>query len=319
MAQVDVMYQYSLSSFLLVFKRALKRALPDIVTEKRLNNIVDTLTKTIYEYGCAGIFEKHKLLFSFHIATKLMLDQGLLVQKELDFFLKGSMTLDEDIDPCPVKWLSETNWKDFVFLGTKFSDDFEPILMDFKDNLSKWQDWYESETPETDVMMEQCSNFQRLMLIRCFRVDRIVRSMNLYISEIMTDFYITPPVVNFEKMCDENEPEVPIIIILSPGSDPTEQLMKLAERRDKLDGFKYISLGSGQEPKALSMLSQSVQTGDWLMLQNGHLLVHFMKKLDKVMENISNVHKSFRLWITTEPTSKFPIGDEILFSKVYFV
>jgi len=49
---------------------------------------MDTLTHNVYNYGCTGIFEKHKLLFSFQITVKLEMDLGHIRQEELDFFIK---------------------------------------------------------------------------------------------------------------------------------------------------------------------------------------------------------------------------------------
>jgi len=49
---------------------------------------MDTLTHNVYNYGCTGIFEKHKLLFSFQITVKLEMDLGHVRQDELDFFIK---------------------------------------------------------------------------------------------------------------------------------------------------------------------------------------------------------------------------------------
>lgn len=90
MAIVNPMYQYSLSAYLGVFVGSLRRADPDIILHKRLTNILKTLTKSVYDYGCTGIFEKHKLLYSFQIATKLEQSEGNLSQMELDFFIKGN-------------------------------------------------------------------------------------------------------------------------------------------------------------------------------------------------------------------------------------
>jgi len=49
---------------------------------------MDTLTHNVYNYGCTGFFEKHKLLFSFQITIKLEMDLGHIRQDELDFFIK---------------------------------------------------------------------------------------------------------------------------------------------------------------------------------------------------------------------------------------
>ena len=44
------------------------------------------------------------------------------------------------------------------------------------------------------------------------------------------------------------------------------------------------------------------------MLQNCHLLVGWLKELEKQLEKLSKAHPDFRLWLTTEPTGSFPIG-----------
>jgi dynein heavy chain len=54
MSLVNTMYQYSLSSYLEVFQLSLKKSMPDSILQKRLRNIMDTLTHNIYNYGCTG-------------------------------------------------------------------------------------------------------------------------------------------------------------------------------------------------------------------------------------------------------------------------
>ena len=95
---------------------------------------------------------------------------------------------------------------------------------------------------------QRLSNFQRLMLLRCFRVDRIYLAVTQYVSEIMGDQFITPPVIHFEAIWEQSKPISPIIFILSPGSDPTTDLLKLAERSEFGVGkVKLLAMGQGQE------------------------------------------------------------------------
>lgn len=49
-------------------------------------------------------------------------------------------------------------------------------------------------------------------------------------------------------------------------------------------------------------------SGEWLMLQNCHLLVRWLVHLEKALEPITKPHPDFRLWLTTDPTKGFPIG-----------
>ena len=74
--------------------------------------------------------------------------------------------------------------------------------------------------------------------------------------------------------------------------------------------LKFLAMGQGQEEIALSLLETAVARGQWLMLQNCHLLVKWLKDLEKSLERIGNSkpHPDFRLWLTTDCIPEFPIG-----------
>jgi len=40
--------------------------------ENRLHNVIEALTFDIYSYTCLGLFEKHKLMFSFQMTIKIL-------------------------------------------------------------------------------------------------------------------------------------------------------------------------------------------------------------------------------------------------------
>lgn len=106
MAAVNSMYQYSLGSYLEVFAYSLRKALPHTVLLKRLGNIINNLTKNVYDYGCTGIFEKHKLLYSFQMTSKLEQHEGHISQAELEFFIKGCVSLEKSERQCPAAFIS---------------------------------------------------------------------------------------------------------------------------------------------------------------------------------------------------------------------
>lgn len=58
----------------------------------------------------------------------------------------------------------------------------------------------------------------------------------------------------------------------------------------------------------MHLLEKSIRQGMWLMLQNGHLLISFVRQLEKYLEKIDAPHPDFRLWITTDASDNFPIG-----------
>lgn len=139
MSTVNAMYQYALAAYLDLFTYSLRKSVPDTVLSKRLNNITKTLTENVYSYGCTGIFERHKLLFSFQIATKLAQRDGILSQAELDFFIKGSVSLTKSVRPSPAKWLPDKNWEDIIKLSNEFGDLFETLPDHIYRYTDEWQ------------------------------------------------------------------------------------------------------------------------------------------------------------------------------------
>lgn len=59
------------------------------------------------------------------------------------------------------------------------------------------------------------------------------------------------------------------------------------------------------------MIKSGIETGQWVVLQNCHLAVSWMKELDRICDEdiIPNrTHESFRLWLTSYPSNSFPIS-----------
>ena len=101
LSQISQMYQFSLGSYLIVFNLSLREARKDTILENRLRNIIDKLTVNVYDYTCLGVFEVHKLMFSFQMTINVLDGEGQLDKKELDFFLKGNTSLDDVEEPAP--------------------------------------------------------------------------------------------------------------------------------------------------------------------------------------------------------------------------
>ncbi|CAK1584360.1 unnamed protein product [Parnassius mnemosyne] len=313
MAVVNSMYQYSLSSYLDVFSFSLRKAMPNVILAKRLKNIIDMLTKNVYDYGCTGIFERHKLLYSFQMDIKLEQSEGNVSQAQLDFFIKGNVSLEKASIACPASWIPAQGWQDIMKLSVDFPETFGSLPSDISRGLENWREWFDSDTPESHEIpnryRERMKPFELLMLLRCFRVDRVYRALNDYITVTLGEEFITPPVISLDMIFEQTTPFTPVVFILSPGSDPTADLMKLADRCGFGGGkFKYLSLGQGQESTALALLEGAISHGQWLILQNCHLLIAFLREIEKQLEMMTKPHPEYRLWLTTDPTPAFPIG-----------
>uniref|UniRef100_UPI00398F6830 dynein axonemal heavy chain 10 isoform X2 n=1 Tax=Pristiophorus japonicus TaxID=55135 RepID=UPI00398F6830 len=252
MALVNSMYQYSLASFLEVFDLSLRKSLPDSILQKRLKNIMSALTLNMYNYGCTGLFERHKLLFSFNMTIKIEQAELRIPQEELEFFLKGNISLEKSKRAKPCPWLPDQGWEDIIRLAEAFPELFATLPDDLQMHRADWQHWYDLDAPEqVDFPLhykDSLDRFQKLLLLRCFRVDRVYRAVMDYITMAMGEKFVQPPVISFEAIFEQSTAHSPIVFILSPGSDPASDLSKLAER----SGFgtsrlKFLAMGQGQE------------------------------------------------------------------------
>lgn len=221
--------------------------------------------------------------------------------------------MEKSARACPAKWITAQGWEDILKLSVDFEQRFGQLPNDVENVTDDWKDWYDLDAPEEAEFPCEYSTgmlpFQVLMFLKCFRIDRVYRAVGNYITETMGEEYVMSPVVSFDNIFDQSSPTIPVVFVLSPGSDPTADLMKLGDRCGFGVGrFRYLSLGQGQEPAAIDLLESSVSRGQWLLLQNCHLLISFIKLLEKLLEKYTKPHPDFRLWLTTDPVDTFPIG-----------
>ena len=313
LSAINNMYEYSLAAFLQVFNLSLDTSRKDTDLDARLRNIVDAVTQDVYNYTCTGLFEKHKLMFSFQMTAKIIDQEGALNREYLDFFLKGNLSLEKSARKRPALWFPEQGWEDLV-RAAEIDEKFAELADHVEKNADAWQAYYDLEAPESAPMpggfSERLDDFEQMIVMRCLRMDRVTVTITNYVVEHMGEKYITPPVLDYKAIYQQSGPLTPVVFVLSPGADPAFDVFKLGESMGYKPGgkLKYMALGQGMGPKAQEFLETGAARGLWVMLQNCHLLPSWLKTLEKILEKITNPHKDFRLFLTTDPTDKFPLG-----------
>jgi dynein heavy chain len=97
---VDPMYQYSLSYFSSLFNKCVDLSAKSDVLEERLATLLTFITAFVYRNVCRGLFEEHKMVFSFLIATSILRDPAIVSNQQISaaewsFFLRGVTSLDD--------------------------------------------------------------------------------------------------------------------------------------------------------------------------------------------------------------------------------
>lgn len=124
-----------------------------------------------------------------------------------------------------------------------------------------------------------------------------------------SDHYIQSMAPPIEKIYAQTTEKTPIVFILSPGADPQSDIQKLVDQIGLgMNKFKFLALGQGMGDQAKQYIEGGSMRGQWVMLQNCHLLASWLKTLEAIIENTTKPDKQFRLWLTTAPTNKFPLG-----------
>ncbi|KAL1389180.1 hypothetical protein pipiens_001339 [Culex pipiens pipiens] len=312
LANIDPMYQYSLSWFVNLFTAAIDNTEKVDEVPARLEDLRTYFTYSLYENICRSLFEKDKILFSLLLTTNLQDAEAKFDRAEFMFLLTGGVGLDNP-DANPAEWLPARSWDEICRLTAY--EAFGGFKEHVVGNLRRWKAYFDDDTPHSaeipDPWKTSLSSFQKLLVLRCFRSDKLVPGIEIYVEGcLMTRKYVEPPPFNLAASYDESNCCVPLIFVLTPGADPTATLLRFADTQGLGSNRLYsLSLGQGQGPIATKMIDEGTKFGNWVLLQNCHLAQSWMPTLERICESFQpdTTHPDFRLWLTSYPTEHFPV------------
>lgn len=218
------------------------------------------------------------------LTVNLMKSHNQLNNDEWMFLLTGGVGLDNPI-PNPAKFLLSKQWDEIV-RASEFPA-FKGFSKHVRDNIKEWKEYYDTTYPHMAPIpqpyQKKLTLFQTLIVLRCFRPDKLVPAVQNFVMESLGKEFVEPPPFDLAASYEDSHNCIPLIFILTPGSDPTGTLLKFADD----NGFGAnrlfsLSLGQGQGPIAVKMIDDGTKFGNWVVLQNCHLAKSFMPSLEKV-------------------------------------
>lgn len=222
LANIEPMYQYSLTWFINLYLQSIAQSLKSDDLATRIENIVEHFTISIYNNVCRSLFEKDKLLFSLLLTVGIMQGKGQVDDTIWRFLLTGGITLDNpDPNPAP-EWLSDKSWSEIV-RASKLPN-LEGLFEHVRDNIPKWKKIYDSGKPHKEQLPDSWRmlvGMHRMVVLRCFRPDKLVPAVQEFIVDNMGRSYIEPPTFDLAGSYNDSNCCSPLIFVLSPGSDPT--------------------------------------------------------------------------------------------------
>merc|ERR1712072_1507390 len=90
-------------------------------------------------------------MYSFYLTLMILNAENDVEQEELDFFLKGQMSLEKAKQQKPFSWMMDQGWEDFVKLCSfegEGKEGFDTLFDDVTRNEEAWRAWYDLDAPE---------------------------------------------------------------------------------------------------------------------------------------------------------------------------
>jgi dynein heavy chain len=320
LAAVEPMYQFSLEWFIEQYKAAINTGAK--VKETRVNDIISIFTDLLFIKVCRSLFEKDKLLFAFLLYLKKLICDKVTTNLEIrTLLLTLSPREAKEPNPCP-EWLSNKQWNIIYDLSVNYSE-FHNLHEDFKKNTAEWAAIYQNEQPQSCRYPDRWSKvtaIQRLIILKVLRPDKIVQAIQNEISNNMGKQFVEFEAFSLDSIFKDSRSNTPIVFILSPGSDPLAEIIKLSRKPGMGASVQALSLGQGQEKAAETAISNAKKNGEWVVLQNCHLAPGFLSVIERSLDPIAAAasgnsnsggaaveNDRYRLWLTSMPTNKFPV------------
>ncbi|XP_014484361.1 PREDICTED: dynein heavy chain 7, axonemal-like [Dinoponera quadriceps] len=312
LANIDPMYQYSLVWFVNLYNMAITNTEPAENVEQRLIDLTKYFTYSLYGNICRSLFEKDKLLFALLLIINLRdtSDTPEFMSQWL-FLLTGGIGLENPY-VNPTEWLPVKQWDELCRLDNIAG--FEGIRELFSNNLDEWRRLFDSKEPQEETLpapYDQLHSFERMLILRCIRPDKIISAVQAFVGEQLGAEFVEAPPFDLSSSYADSNCCIPLIFILTPGTDPAQTLMVFADEQGYgINRLFYLSLGQGQGPIAEGLIKDGVLYGNWVVLQNCHLAKSWMPTLEKICEGLipDTIHPDFRLWLTSYPAEHFPIS-----------
>ncbi|PSN46072.1 Dynein heavy chain 1 [Blattella germanica] len=238
LANVDPMYQYSLEWFVKIFVNSMVNTEKTTEILERVQSINDYFTFSLYSNICRSLFEKHKLHFAFLLCARILMDEGKIDPYEWRFLLSGGSPL-RDVEKPSASWISPRGWKEILSLENM--EVFVPFVQDFAKRTEEFVNIVNSAEPHRVRLPspwdKQLDDFQRMLVLKCLRPDKVTNAMQDYLTVHLGERFVEPQTTDLTAMFAESGPAIPLVFVLSTGTDPAADLYKFADKANLLRAY----------------------------------------------------------------------------------
>ncbi|CAK9814005.1 Dynein axonemal heavy chain 7 [Anthophora quadrimaculata] len=313
LSYVNHMYRFSFSWFMQLYRRSIETSNRSTNLGRRLKFLKSSFIENLYSSICRSLSEKHKILYSFLLCSKILLNDQQTTEEEIKYFTTLNLNHINTIPNYTCNWLPCNIWINIYDLSKTFSV-FNDLADDFCFNEKAWKQYYTSEPLQDHLMPEpwisKLSLFQKLILVKVLHPDKVIVQIMQMIKNVLGGIHSQSPNMKISQSYAESTCFTPILFILPACLSPLSLISTFAKNKGHLSKFVSLSMNKDQEQKAEHLIQEAQREGSWVFLENCHLTPHWMVQLERICENCnsSNISSDFRLWLSCYSFKEFPIS-----------
>ncbi|KAK3828336.1 MAG: dynein heavy chain [Benniella sp.] len=311
--QLHHFYQFSLDFFSDIFNYVLHEN-PALAAVKDYDQRLAILTRDLfivsYKRASLALLNDDRITFAMLLSQiKVRGSPSQLDEAEYDFFLSKDTHLQGEIKAELTEDQRNERIQEFSKIAV-----FKHLVAHIDTNPDVWTKFWSDSMPELHVPMfwdasdiPAINEFRKLLLIKCFRPDRILPQTSKYIDLVFTPNFVGSAELDFGKLVKEEvKANTPISLCAVPGHDAAYRVDNLAQEQ----GIRVASVAMGS-PEGFGLADQAIatatKTGSWVLLKNVHLALSWLGQLDKRLHSLK-AHPNFRLFLTMETNPKVPVN-----------
>ncbi|XP_014599968.1 PREDICTED: dynein heavy chain 7, axonemal-like [Polistes canadensis] len=314
LSNLDHMYRFSFSWFIQLFTRSIQGSNKNISLEKRLKLLKYSFTQNLHSSVCRSLFERHKLVYSFLLCSKILLDNKQATEKEIHFFSLIDIEYFNisNVFQAPI-WLPMKIWNKICYINDNLPN-FHGLAQDISSNDVSWKIYWNSDLVETltlpDPWDKKLGPYQKLILAKIAKPDKIIYYIIYFVENYLGKMFNYSSQYIMSQSYAESSCLRPLLFILPSYSSPLSFLSAYASTIGYSSKYISLSMEDTQQKKAEVLIKKAQEDGGWVFLQNCHLAVPWLFQLEKICENLnaSNTSLTFRLWLSSYSINEFPIS-----------
>ena len=229
---VNHMYQFSLASFIMLFRKTLSVGAKEgggsgKNTEDKLSGLsADLEVRVLYFVGRA-LFKADRAMFALHLVRGMHGDH--FQPREWEIFTGELVASVSEALPRGYPTWAPAERKDaFRVLLEQLPHLVNSLELE---NTAKWQRFAASLEAERDLpSLRGVSPFQKVLIVQAFRPDRLQSAILQFCTDMLRIESVSPPPVSLAHICEETDAGLPLLLISSPGADPSKELQEYAAK-----------------------------------------------------------------------------------------